>query len=138
MTYVILRRNSDGAEFMHINTHLDNMGGREEQTQFILDFAATYKGTIFITEDFNEESKSNVYNKIISNGYKDSMLTAAKVESKGKTYTGTRDDSTAGSLIDYIFYKSEDIQVNLYRIIAKLMSDGFIRLTIVLYMSSLF
>lgn len=124
MTYVILRRNSDGAEFMHINTHLDNMGGREEQTQFLLDFAATYEGTIFITGDFNEESKSNVYNKIISNGYKDSMLTAAKVESTGKTYTGTRDDSTAGSLIDYIFYKSEDIQVNLYRIIAKLMSDG--------------
>ena len=102
-TYQLLKRNSDGQLFLHINTHFDHMGAsaRVYQAQTLTDWIIDNFDDgipVAITGDFNCSEGSPAYKVFIGEGYEASTSYG---ESK-RTYNGYR-DGDGGGVIDFCF-----------------------------------
>ena len=113
MTYVKLQRISDGAIFVHFNTHLDHKSGdaRDKQANLLVKIAEErFKDLpVFFTGDFNGTSKTEMYRNFESSGYSDSYNVAFDA-----VYAATAPSSN--SVIDFCFVKSKAILVLKYRV----------------------
>lgn len=101
-TYAKLRRNSDGAEFLHINTHFDHKSSvaREKQAEVLVDFISQNSGIpMIITGDFNCESSSTEYKTIVNSSVVSSSVVAEKKKS-GATF---HNYGNSNKVIDFIF-----------------------------------
>ena len=95
-TYVKLQRKSDGALFVHINTHLDHVGGMAKQAKVLTTFADSFGNIpIVMTGDYNSVPNSSAYKAIVGAGYSDLSLVAEDTVETATFYSGSR--------IDYFF-----------------------------------
>ena len=98
-TYAKLQRKSDGKTFIHVNTHLDHVGGMHKQAKVLTSFADQMGNVpILFTGDFNSEPGSAAYKVILEAGYSNLALVAADTDDHGTFYKGT--------IIDYFFGNS--------------------------------
>lgn len=112
MTYVVLERKSDGARFVHVNTHMswDAKGDKTnlKQMKIILKlvderiYAKYGELPTYFTGDFNVTMASEGYKHLLSTGKVDSR-TVADVSSKENTFPG--------SIIDYCIVTEGDFKV---------------------------
>lgn len=115
MTYAVLERQTDGVQFLYVNTHLDHNGSnnetvasqiRKDQIEILLSQIEEVKqlhGELptIVTGDFNVSPGASPYKAMTDGGY----LDASRVTWSGEiqnTYNGM-DDNYAGAIIDYIF-----------------------------------
>lgn len=115
MTYAILERQTDGVQFLYVNTHLDHNGSNNEtvasqirrgQIEILLEEIGKVKQVYgelptIVTGDFNVSPGASPYKAMTDGGY----LDASRVTWSGEiqnTYNGM-DDNYAGAIIDYIF-----------------------------------
>ena len=115
MTYAVLERQTDGVQFLYVNTHLDHNGSNNEtvasqirkgQIEILLSQIEEVKqlhGELptIVTGDFNVSPGASPYKAMTDGGY----LDASRVTWSGEiqnTYNGM-DDNYAGAIIDYIF-----------------------------------
>lgn len=101
MTYAVLKRKSDGAVFIHANTHLsaDTSLARETQGYWLIDYLKytfEFDYPIVLTGDFNEGEGSGIYNLVVGNGFTPSDLYGEKK----RTFHGYGSSST---YIDFCF-----------------------------------
>ncbi len=110
-TYAVLKRNSDGAVFVHVNTHLDLYESvQTKQTGVLLKELKQFKDyPIVITGDFNCTSESDSYKLIAKTGYSDSA-SAAQISKKSSTFR------SAGNVIDFCFVTPTLLQTLHYRV----------------------
>ncbi len=110
-TYAVLKRNSDGKQFVHINTHFDHKGdeARMKQADILTAAALKFKDMpTVITGDFNAKLGSTPYQTMLKN-FKNAALVAD--DSKN---TGTFISS--GAIIDYIFVSPGNVKVLKYKV----------------------
>ena len=113
MTYVVLERISDGAKFVHVNTHMswDSKDAKTnlEQMKIIVKlvneriYSKYGELPTYYTGDFNVSMTSEGYKYLISTGTEDSRE-VAEVSSDEKTFSG-------GSIIDYCIVTKGDFLV---------------------------
>ena len=113
MTYVVLERISDGARFVHVNTHMswDAKGEKTnlQQMKIILNlvderiYSKYGELPTYFTGDFNVTMTSEGYKYLIASGTEDSRL-IAEVTTDKNTFSG-------GSLIDYCIVSKGDFLV---------------------------
>ena len=95
-TYAKLQRKSDGAVFVHINTHFDHKGGMLKQAKVLTAFADSLGNIpIIFTGDFNSDPTSSAYKAIVDGGYSDLSLLAEDTKVVPTFYSG--------STIDFFF-----------------------------------
>lgn len=124
LTYAVLKRNSDGKVFVHINTHFDhtNDTARAKQAGVLVEIAEQFKDyPILMTGDFNCNSSSSPYSKIISAGFKDSS-TIAQTAVTGPTFHGYAGKE---SIIDFCFVTPGKINVLNYKVCNEKINDDF-------------
>lgn len=111
VTYVVLECKSDGKQFVHFNTHLEDSTGtaRVKQVGVLLNIADEYKNLpCLITGDFNSLKGSTPLQMIQERGFSDSADIAIHAEKKG-TY-GEK------NVIDYCFVTTEMVKVLRYTV----------------------
>lgn len=114
-TYAKLKRNSDGAEFLHINTHFDHKSSvaREKQAAVLVDFINQNSGIpMIITGDFNCESGSAEY-KTIANSVVVSSSTIAEKKKNAATF---HNYGSSNKIIDFIFVDPLKVHVLNYTV----------------------
>ena len=115
VTYAVLERISDGKIFNYANTHLDHVGGQEEQVGYLCQIIDKNMGKdvpTFVTGDFNMTPDVDAFAKMKSLGYTPSYDLATKNYSKG---IGTMHGSSG--VIDYLFVRNgTNVETYLYRI----------------------
>ena len=114
-TYAKLKRNSDGAEFLHINTHLEHTSGeaRIKQVAVLNDFITQNSGIpMIMSGDFNCTYSSEPYNAIIATGFSDSAKIALQTESVSTFHNYGSSDKT----LDYFFIDAIHISVERYHV----------------------
>lgn len=114
-TYAVIERKSDGKVFNYVNTHLDHMGGQDEQVRYLCDIINnnTQSGApIFVTGDFNVFPESSTVATMTNNGYSTSYNVADKNYTKGAGTIGSN-----AAIIDYMFVKDgRGVEVLTYRV----------------------
>ena len=113
-TYAVIERISDGQIFNYINTHLDHMGGQDEQAGYLCDIISNNTQVMyptFVSGDFNVFPDSSAVKKMTDNGYSISYEIADKNYSTGAGTLGAK------AIIDYLFVKSgRGVDVLTYRV----------------------
>lgn len=116
MTYVVLERKSDGARFVHVNSHMswdsktDNTNLK--QMKIILELVDTRiyskygELPTYFTGDFNVTMTSEGYKYLLSTGKVDAR-TVANVSTNENTFSG-------GSIIDYCIVTDGDFLVDVF------------------------
>lgn len=102
-TYAVIERKSDGKIFNYVNTHLDHVGGQEEQVKYlgqIIDNNTQNGAPTFVTGDFNVTPDSQAFKDMKALGYTPSYDLAQKNYSKGVKTLGV------SAIIDYCFVKN--------------------------------
>lgn len=126
-TWVVLKSNESGEQYIHMNTHLDNASeeaanyGAEVIKAKIAELSESYGGTIVLTGDFNETAGMPAYNTI-AEILDDTKESAMRTENK-TTYQGWG-EADFGEPIDYIFTDS-GLTVSQFRILDDT-SNGYI------------
>lgn len=116
-TYAVLKRNSDGMTFVHVNTHLDNTTDevRAKQALSLMNSISSLseKYPLILTGDFNTHKDSEPYNNITSAG----MINASSL-AKDKYGSGTYHgfSGSANSAIDFFFVNSNVKEVIKHRV----------------------
>ena len=114
-TYAKLKRNSDGAEFLHINTHFDHKSSvaREKQAEVLVDFINKNDNIpMIITGDFNCESNSTEYKTIMSS----SVVSSSTVAEKKKSGATFHNYGSSSKIIDFIFVDPIKVHVLNYAV----------------------
>lgn len=114
-TYAKLQRKSDGATFMHINTHLEHTSGeaRVKQAKVLIEFINKNAGIpMIMSGDFNCTSGSDPYKTITSTGLADSSTVARQTESTKTFHNYGSSDKT----LDYFFITPQYINVDRYHV----------------------
>jgi len=110
-TYARLRRNSDGIEFLHINTHFDHKSSaaREKQAEVLVDFIVKQNSNqpMIITGDFNCESTSTEYKTIVNS----SVVSSSGIAEKKKNVATFHNYGNSNKIIDFIFVTPAQIHV---------------------------
>ncbi len=118
-TYAVLKDKETGFTYAHFNAHFDHLGviARQESisviTQKIAEIAPSMP--VILSGDLNDDEDSEMYNKAIESGLKDTKYLAETADS-GKTYHGNLGGSSEGSPIDYIFTNGFVQSVSSYKI----------------------
>lgn len=116
-----LKRKKDGAEFVHLNTHLDHVGhiamqkGAELVASRGIEIANG--APAFFTGDFNVTPDSEPCKAVLNCGFKDARDIAEKTD-KGHTYHGFENPECGFAAIDYVFCKG-DIRVKQFKVVTK-------------------
>lgn len=105
-TYAVLERKSDGTRFVHVNTHLDYATSDVQclQTEVLLRKIRSFPYPVVLTGDFNCDSTSAAYKKIVSAGLIDTGKDAPMIKG-GETY------QNSGKAIDFCFVKGKGMTV---------------------------
>lgn len=115
-TYARLRRNSDGIEFLHINTHFDHKSSaaREKQAEVLVDFIVKQNSNqpMIITGDFNCESTSTEYKTIVNS----SVVSSSVIAEKKKNVATFHNYGNSNKIIDFIFVTPAQIHVLNYTV----------------------
>lgn len=121
-TYAQLRRISDGAEFVHVNTHLEHTSeaAREKQTEVLMKFIETKISLpILISGDFNCTAGSAPYKMIIAGGLTVSSAVAAQSDNAA-TFHGS-----SSKVIDFIFINTDHINVDTYHVCNEMINGDY-------------
>ncbi len=124
-TYALLERKSDGVRIMVVNTHFDHTSAqaREKQADVLVDYLKTIINyPIVLTGDFNCESSSSAYSKIISGGVKNSYDIADKRHNKDATYTNY---GQSNKIIDFAFVNPKFVSVSSYRVCSEMINGDY-------------
>ncbi len=115
-TYAVLKRNSDGKTFVHINTHLEHTSSdaRVKQAAVLVKFIEKYSGyPVLLTGDFNCTSGTDEYKLIDETYLSSSANTALKKENAGATF---HNFGSSDKIIDFIFISDKNILISLYKV----------------------
>ncbi|MBO7273970.1 MAG: endonuclease/exonuclease/phosphatase family protein, partial [Clostridia bacterium] len=118
MTYVVLERKSDGAQFIYVNTHLDNNGDndgtaaenvRKGQVEILLQQVQVLYNKYgnlptVVTGDFNTQPNTVSYKAMLEGGFVDSSKVAVEADDK-RTLNGNSDSGNV--IFDYVFVSSD-------------------------------
>lgn len=124
-TYALLERKSDGTRIMVVNTHFDHKSGvaREKQADILVKYLKTITDyPIVLTGDFNCDSSSNAYSKIISCGVVNSYDVADKKINKSATFTNY---GTSNKIIDFVFVSPSGLAVTSYQVCDEMINGDF-------------
>lgn len=114
-TYVQLRRISDGAEFIHINTHFDHKSAeaRAAQAEVLMQLVEAKAGLpMLVSGDFNCTAGSVPYNAMVA-GTLSSAAEVAQQAEKGCTF---HNYGQSDKVIDFIFVNTDSVKVERYRV----------------------
>lgn len=115
-SYAVLKRNSDGKIFVHVNTHFDHTSdtARAKQAAALVKAVAELdaKYPVIMTGDFNCTKGTDAYNRIINAGFLNSSEIATVKYGDG-TFHG---NSGKNSVIDFCFVSKGEISVTKYRV----------------------
>jgi endonuclease/exonuclease/phosphatase family metal-dependent hydrolase len=125
LTYVVLKRKSDGKIFVHINTHLEHTSSeaRIKQATVLAGFINKYPDyPVILTGDFNCSSGTDEYKIIDSTFLASSADIALKKENAGATFHGY---GTSSKIIDFIFVSDKNIIVSLYKVANEMINGDY-------------
>lgn len=115
-TYAVLKRNSDGKIFVHVNTHLDHTSdaARAKQAQALIKGISelTKKYPTILTGDFNATADTTPIKTILAANFNNSSVIADKKHGSG-TFHGY---SGKNSIIDFCFVTKGNVSVQNYRV----------------------
>jgi len=115
-SYAVLKRNSDGKIFVHVNTHFDHTSdtARAKQAAALIKGVAELnaKYPVFMTGDFNTTKGTSAYSTIINGGFVNSSEIAGVKQGDG-TFHG---NSGKNSIIDFCFVSEGEFSVSKYRV----------------------
>lgn len=123
-TYAKLKRNSDGAEFLHINTHFDHKSSvaREKQAEVLVEFINQNSGIpMIITGDFNCESSSTEYKTIVNS----IVVSSSTVAEKKKTEATFHNYGNSNKIIDFIFVDPIKVHVLNYKVCSEKINGDY-------------
>lgn len=124
-TYAILKRNSDGKVFVHVNTHFDHTSdtARAKQAAALVKGVAelNVKYPVIMTGDFNCTKGTEAYNKIVNSGFLNSSEIATVKQGDG-TFHG---NSGKNSIIDFCFVSAGEISVSRYRVCSEMINGDY-------------
>ena len=123
-TYAKLKRNSDGAVFLHINTHFDHKSSvaREKQAEVLVDFINKNSGIpMIITGDFNCESTSTEYKTIVNSV----VVSSSTVAEKKKTEATFHNYGNSNKVIDFIFVDPVKVHVLNYKVCSEKINGDY-------------
>ncbi len=122
-TYALLERKSDGAQLMHINTHLGlDSNEQARQANLLLDFINSHGNVpIICTGDFNVEYGSTVHTQMKSGILADSYDVAVTAE-KSETF---HNYGASDKIIDFCFVSKSKIEVSLYHVCNNKVMGGY-------------
>lgn len=112
-SYAILERKSDGARFMHVNTHFDHKSeeARSQQAGVLLDFIAKYPDLpIVCTGDFNTGYMGTIYKNLVAGRLGD----AADLAPGAKRAATFHNYGSSSSIIDFCFVTDDKIKATYY------------------------
>ena len=116
LTYAVLRRNSDGKVFVHVNTHYDHTNdlAREKQSKALVGIIKTLPQAelTVLTGDFNTEPNTPAYRTVLGAGFTDASAAAIE-KAESPTFHG---NGTAALFIDFCFLSTERFPVIKYRV----------------------
>ncbi|MBO5411291.1 MAG: endonuclease/exonuclease/phosphatase family protein [Clostridia bacterium] len=105
-SYAVLKDKETGFVYAHFNAHFDHMGviARNESVRVIATKISEIAPDIpvVVTGDFNDKEGTDMYNRVLESGLKDTKY-AATVSDSGATYHGYGGDNPDGLPIDFIF-----------------------------------
>jgi len=114
-SYALLERKSDGARFLHVNTHLEHTSdeARREQAQVLLAFLEQYPDTpIICTGDFNTHYGGALYQNLTAGRLADAADVAALTE-----HTATfHNYGKSSTMIDFCFVTEDSVEVLSYKV----------------------
>ena len=114
VTYAVIERISDGKLFNYANTHIDHVGGQDEQIKYlgqIIDANMQSGAPTFVTGDFNLTPDQEAFATMVAQGYTPSYELAKKGDSKK---VGTFGSS---AVIDYLFVRNgTNVDTYLYKV----------------------
>lgn len=124
LTYQVLERKTDGQVFIHVNTHLDHIGGALSQAEMLTEWVEEHFGNQFpivITGDFNYAENSEVLQTFFNAGFenvnRDKLTT--------RTFNAYDESGTGGSLIDFILVNDLYTDIS-YKVCAEKMDGQWI------------
>lgn len=124
-TYALLERKSDGTRIMVVNTHFDHTSAeaREKQAVVLVKYLKTITDyPIVLTGDFNCNSSSSAYSKIISGGVVDSNQVTEKRVNNAATFTNY---GNSNKIIDFVFVSPNGIAVTSYQVCNEMINGDF-------------
>lgn len=116
VTWAVLTRKSDGATFVHCNTHLDF--DNAIQTKEVLQITKRLKSftdagiPVIITGDFNMTDQASAFSIYGAMGYTDSKTVAAETGTTGPTFPG------GGQVIDFAMCNNH-LTVDYYTVVSE-------------------
>lgn len=120
-TWVVLKNNTTGEEFAHVNTHLENIDdgtGIQALTngaQMVADKAMSFDMPVIVTGDMNFEKGTDYYSIMIASGLRDTQ-DAAENTMDGYTFHGF-EETDPPEHIDYIFVSDRVPTVFTYKLV---------------------
>lgn len=115
-TYAVLKRNSDGKIFVHVNTHFDHKSdeARAKQAQALIQGISelSNKYPTIVTGDFNATEDTSPIKTILSANFNNSSAIADSKYGSG-TFHG---NSGKNSIIDFCFVTKGNTSVQNYRV----------------------
>lgn len=116
MTYAVLKRNSDGATFLYVNTHLEHTSSdaRIKQAQALINIIRDLPDyPIVLMGDFNATSGTVEYNIVASEVVNAATIAISK-QDPGLTF---HKYGASSKVIDFIFVSEERFTVEHYRVV---------------------
>ena len=116
-TWALFRDKTTGQEFVHVNTHLENiddgtgMEALEKGTRMVIDKALSFDGPVIMTGDFNFEKETPYYSAVLEAGFRDAQAVAIQTM-EGPTYHGDPAEH-----IDYVFLNADIARVEVYKLV---------------------
>ena len=124
-TYALLERKSDGKRVMVVNTHFDHTSAtaREKQADILVAYLKTITDyPIVLTGDFNCDSSSGAYSKIVKNYVTNSSDIADTKINKAATFTNY---GSSNKIIDFVFVSPKGIAVTSYKVCNEMINGDF-------------
>lgn len=125
LSYAVLKRNSDGKVFVHVNTHYDHTSdvARKKQSQALVkiieELSAKYP--VVLTGDFNTTKGSDAYNTIIGAGFSNSFDIALEKQEKPTFHSY----GSASKIIDFCFVSKGKISVTKYDVCTEMINGDY-------------
>ncbi len=120
-TYAVLKDKQTGFVYAHFNAHFDHLGvtARQNSVAVVIDKINEIcpNTPVIFSGDLNDSENSEMYNRILKSGLKDSKH-LAKTTMSSPTYHGYSKitENTRPEPIDFIFVNSYALDVQLYNV----------------------
>ena len=120
-TWVILKNKETGEEFVHVNTHLENIDdgtgkeALEKGTQMVVEKALSFDMPVIMTGDYNFEKDTSYHEAVVFAGFWDAQDVAENTM-EGYTYHGM-DGTEPPEHIDYVFVSEHFTKVLTYKLV---------------------